>query len=156
MLYTQKETILSLLRLNEANKRYERKYWIAYKDFLDPTDGFTDFSCERLDGKQGYLELIESLLMLDSCARIFVEVYGLENDDDDTQYVYADTLIIISELSLSEIKQVFNGPNDIFPSDIGEVSDCSRQIFVVDDNGEMVSAESLFCDRHSVYYCWWD
>ena len=155
MLYKQKETLLSLLKLNEASKSYERRCWIAYKDFLDPADGFTDFSCERLDGKQGYLDLIDSLLRLDSFARIFVEVYGIENDDD-TQYVYADTLIIFSELSLSEVKQVFNEPNDIFPSDIGEVSDCSRQIFVIDDNGEVVSAAPLFCGRYSVYYCWWD
>ena len=155
MLYKQKETLLSLLKLNEANKSYERRYWIAYKDFLHPADGFTDFSCERLDGKQGYLDLVDNLLRLDSYARIFVEVYGIENDDD-TQYVYADTLIIFSELSLSEIKHVYNEPNDIFPSDIGEVSDCSRQIFVINDNGEVVSAAPLFCGRYSVYYCWWD
>ena len=55
-------------------------------------------------GKQGYVDLIDNLLRLDSFARIFVEVYGIENDDDDTQYVYADTLIIFSERSLSEIK----------------------------------------------------
>ena len=156
MLYRQKETILSLLKLNEVNRSYEKRYWFSYKDFLDPTDSFTDFACERLEGKQGYIDLIDNLLRLDSCAKIFVEVYGFESDDDDTQYIYADTLIIFSELSLFEIKHVFNRSNDVFPSDIGEISDFSRQIFIVDDNSDLVSAVNLFCDRYSVYYCWWD
>lgn len=48
----QRETILALLK---SNKNHVNKYWFLYKDFLDTTDGFTDFSCENLDGKQGYL-----------------------------------------------------------------------------------------------------
>ena len=51
MLQKHKETILALLKSDKANKNYERNYMFSYKDYLDPTDKFTDFSCESLDGK---------------------------------------------------------------------------------------------------------
>ena len=69
----QKQTILSLLK---SNKNYENKYWFSYKDYLDPADNFTAFSCENLEGKQAYITLIETLLKIDETAKIYVEVYG--------------------------------------------------------------------------------
>lgn len=120
MLYKQKKVILSLVKHNQSKKNWESRYWFLYKDFLDPADAFTDFSCERHDGKLGYIALIESLLNKDRDANIFVEVYGIDGDDKDV-YIYADTLFIFSKLSLPEIKEVFNKPNDIFPSDVGEI-----------------------------------
>lgn len=117
MINRQKETILALLKANETNRNYEKKYWFLYKDFLDPTDDFTAFSCENLDGKQGYIALIENFLNADETAKIFVEVYGFEENNNE-QFIYADTLIIFSKLSLLEVKQIFNEPKDIFPSDI--------------------------------------
>lgn len=155
MLNRQKETVLELLKSDEVNKNYENRYWFSYKDFLDPTDDFTAFSCENLDGKQGYIALIENLLNLDETARIFVEVYGFE-EDDNQQFIYADTLIIFSKLSLLEIKQIFKEPKDIFPSDIGEVIDFSQQNFIVGDNGDLVPVENPSNNDYSVYYCWWD
>ena len=113
----QKGTILTLLKIDESNRNYTNNQWFSYKDFLDPTDDFTDFSCERLEGKQKYITLIEKLLSIDETAKIFVQVYGLEEDNNE-QCITADTLIIFSKLSLYEIKQIFNEPKDIFPSDI--------------------------------------
>ena len=55
MLNRQKETVLELLKSDKTNKNYTNRYWLSYKDFLDPTDGFTSFSCEDLDGKRGYI-----------------------------------------------------------------------------------------------------
>lgn len=155
MLDKQKETILSLLKSDEANKNYENKYWFPYNDFLDPKDDFTDFACENLDGKQGYITLIENLLNADETAKIFVEVYGYEEDNDE-QFVYADTLIIYSKLSLPEIEQIFNEPEDIFPSEVGEETDFSRPTFLIGTNGDLVPAAKLPGDGYSVYYCWWD
>lgn len=154
MLNRQKETILELLKNDKANNDYTNRYWFSYKDFLDPTDGFTTFSCEDLDGKQGYIALIENLLKEDETARIFVEVYGFEEIDNE-QFIYADTLIIFSKLSLLEIKQIFNEPKDIFPSGIGEETDFSQQIFLIGDNGDLVPVAN-FSEDDSVYYCWWD
>ncbi len=154
MLKKQKETILTLLKSDEADKYYKRRYWFSYKDYLDPTDKFTGFSCENLDGKREYIALIENLLHADANAEIFVEVYGLCSDDSD-EFIYADTLIIFSTLTLFEIKQIFNEPNDIFPSDIGELADFS-QSFVVDNNGNLYPAVSLLNGDYSAYYCWWD
>ena len=154
MLHKQKEVILSLLKRNQSNKNWESRYWFLYKDFLDPADAFTDFSCENLDGKLEYITLIESLLNVDCAAKIFVEVYGIE--DNSGVGIFADTLFIFSKLSLPEVKKVFNNPKDIFPSDIGEIKIPFQQIFVIGDNGDLVPATKFFKKGDSVYYCWLD
>lgn len=151
----QKGTILTLLKIDESNRNYTNNYWFSYKDFLDPTDDFTDFSCEHLEGKQEYFTLIEKLLSIDETAKIFVQVYGLEEDNNE-QYITADTLIIFSKLSLHEIKQIFNEPKDIFPSDIREETDFSQPTFLIDNNGKLIPSVKLFGDDCFVYYCWWD
>ncbi len=149
----QKETILTLLKTDKINNNYINNYWFSYKDYLDPTDNFTDFCCECLEGKQKYIVLIENLINKDKTAKIFVQVYGLEDKD---RVITADTLIIFSKLSLGEIKQIFNEPKDIFPSDIGEETDFSQLAFFIGDNGELISSTKLFHEEQSVYYCWWD
>lgn len=151
MLQKQKEIILELLKSAKVGRN---KYWCPYKDFLDPRDSFTDFSCENLEGKKGYIDLIENLLMADGAAKVFVEVYGFEEDGNE-QFIYADTLIIFSRLSLVEVKQIFNGANDIFPSDIGEVIDL-EQNFIIGNNGVLIPAANTLNVGYSVYYCWWD
>ena len=99
--------------------------------------------------------MIENLLGIDETAKIFVQVYGLEEDNNE-QYITADTLIIFSKLSLSKIKQIFNEPKDIFPSDIGEEIDFSQQTFLIGDHGELISGAKLLDNDYFVYYCWWD
>lgn len=151
----QKDTISALLKADKINKNYTNNYWFSYKDFLDPTDDFTDFSCERLDGKQRYIAVIENLLKIDKTAKIFVQVYGLEENNDE-QCITADTLMIFSKLPLYRIKQIFNEPKDIFPSDIGEETVSSQQAFLIGDTGELISSAKLLNDSYFVYYCWWD
>ena len=155
MLQKQKEVIIELLKSDEANGIYENKYWFPYEEFLNPSDDFTAFSCENLDGKQDYINLIETLLNADETAKIFVEVYGYEEDNNE-QFIDADTLIIFSKLPLCEIEQIFNEPEDIFPSDIGEMTDFTQHNFIIDKSGELLSAEKLFAGDCSAYYCWWD
>lgn len=150
----QKGTILTLLKVDEITGNYTNNYWFTYKDFLDPTDDFTAFECERLEGKERYTALIESLLSIDKCAKVFVQVYGMENDSEP--FVYADTLMIFSKLSLDGIKQIFNEPEDIFPSDIGEETDFSQPTFLIGNNGQIIPGAELFKGNDSVYYCWWD
>lgn len=155
MLQRQKETILALLKSNEANKNYENSYWFSYRDFLDPTDDFTDFSCENLDGKQKYIRLIENLFNKDENANVFVEVYGYDGVNNQ-QFIYADTLIILSKLPLLEIEQIFNEPKDSFPSDIGEITDFSQKNFIINHNGDLLPAAGFCKNNYSAYYCWWD
>lgn len=155
MLLKQKEIILALLKSDEANRSYENKYRFTYEDFMDPADDFTAFACENLEGKQGYITLIENLLHADETAKIFVEVYGYEENHDE-QFIYSDTLIIYSKLSLPEIKQIFYEPEDIFPSDAGEVTDFSQPTFLIDNHGDLVPVTESSRDGYSVYYCWWD
>ena len=149
----QKETILTLLKTDKTNSDYTNNYWFTYKDYLDTTDDFTDFCCECLEGKHEYIVLIENLINKDKTAKIFVQVYGLEDKD---RVVTADTLIIFSKLSLAEIKQIFNEPKDIFPSDIGEETDFSQSAFLIGNNGELISSTKLFREEQTAYYCWWD
>ena len=156
MFQSQNDTIITLLKARDAARNYGKaNYWFSYKDFLDPADIFTEFCCENLDGKQNYISLIEKLLDADKTAKIFVEVYGLE-EDGNAQFIYADTLFIFSKLSLEMITLIFNELIDIFPSDIGEETDFSRQNYLIDENGNLVSVENLFDSGYSVYYCWWD
>ena len=77
----QKETILTLLKTDKTNSDYTNNYWFTYKDYLDTTDDFTDFCCECLEGKHEYIVLIENLINKDKTAKIFVQVYGLEDKD---------------------------------------------------------------------------
>ncbi len=99
--------------------------------------------------------MIENLLSKDRTAKIFVQVYGLEEDENE-QCITADTLIIFSKLSHVEIKQIFNEPEDIFPSEIGEETDFSQPTFLIGDNGELIPSVKLLNDDCFVYYCWWD
>lgn len=157
MNYQQKDSILALLKMNAISRNYNTHYWFSYTDFLDSTDYYTDFSCERLDGKLRYITLIESLLAIDETARVYVQVYGFEDDQDDNkQFIYADTLIIFSKLPLDEIKHIFNESQDIRPSNIGEVLDCLQSAFLIGDDGKPIPSTTLLEDDHSVYFCWWD
>ena len=141
----QKETILTLLKTDKMNSNYTNNYWFSYKDYLDPTDNFTDFCCECLEGKQEYIVLLENLINKDKTAKIFVQVYGLE---DKSRVITAETLIIFSKLSLAEIKQIFNEPKDIFPSDIREETDFSQSAFLIGDNGELISSTKFLHEEH--------
>lgn len=151
----QKESILTVLKNAKISKNFVNCYWFQYKDFLDPTDDFTAFSCEELDGKQGYIEMIENLIDIDKTAQIFVEVYGFE-ENGNVQCVYADTLIIFSKLHIERVKQIFNEPKDIFPSDIGEITDFLKPAFLIDNNGGLIPISKSFSNEYFVYYCWWD
>ena len=149
----QKDTIVTLLKTDSVNGNYTNNYWFSYKDYLDPADDFTDFACESLEGKQEYIALIENFISKDKTAKVFVQVYGLDNNN---QVITEDTLIIFSKLTIVEIKEIFHEPKDIFPSDIGEETDFSQPTFLIGDNGELISSTKLFHDEQSVYYCWWD
>ena len=96
----QKNTVLALLKEAEAHRNYTAKYWLSYKDFLDPTEGFAEFCGDYLEGKSRYIDLINHLQDKDETARVFVEVYGFEENDDE-EFIYADTLIIFSKLPLN-------------------------------------------------------
>ena len=150
----QKEKILNLLEADRNRGDYTNRYWFSYHDYLDPTDDFTDFSCERLDGKREYIALIENLLRKDETAKIYVEVYGLE--DVDERLISADTLILFSRLPLNEIEEIFNEPEGIFPSEIGEITDFTRPTFLIGDSGELIPGTELFGEDFTVCFCWWD
>ena len=156
----QKETALSLLRFAENNRAYGNNYMIPYKDFLDPTDDFTDLNCERLEGKQDYIDLLDQLFQADESAYIYVCLYGFEEDHDDIA-IYSDTLIVFSRLPLAEVQQIFNSAEDIFPSDVGEITDFNETYFVIDETGKKCQAADYvkqhhLASNHSIYYCWWD
>lgn len=159
MLQKQKETILSLLKTAYETKNFFDVYLLPHKDFFDVTEAFTDFNCESLDDKQCYIDLIENLLDADKDAQVFAEPYGIEGDNENT-YIYSNTLIIFSKLTLDEVKNIFNNAPDIFPDDIGNITDFNeRPYYVVDENGNLCPAEKFINsinNGYSIYYCWWD
>jgi hypothetical protein len=155
----QKECILKLLKAAYNKKDFSKKYLLAYNDYFDIKDNFTDFACERAAEKQKYLNFIERLLIADKNTKIFTEVYGFEEDGDDI-WIYADTLIIISTLKLQEIKHIFNKSDDYFPSDIKKLNDFEeysdfKNYFWLDEKGKLTCI-SDFIANISVYCCWWD
>lgn len=87
----QKETILSLVKADYVNKNFLNNYLVLYTEFLDIEEPFTDFNCERGEGKAKYVSLIEQLICKDENAKVFVEVYGFEEESEDA-WIYADTL----------------------------------------------------------------
>lgn len=134
----QRGTVLTLLKTDKLNQSYHTRYWFSYQDYLDPEDPSTDFADANIDGRQEYIDLIESLFRFDDTARVYVEVYGFEETDSEP-IIYAETLIIMSRLPLDDIKQIFNKPDDIFPSDIGEETDFSQPIYFIDSHGELTA-----------------
>lgn len=155
----QKETILSLLKIAYENKNFFDVYLLPYKDFFDVTENFYAFNCEVLEDKQCYIDLIENLLGADENAQVFVEPYGIEADVDNT-YIYGDTLIIFSKLTLDEVKSIFNNTDDIFPDDIGKITDFNERPYsVVDKTGNLCPADGFISNINNgccIYYCWWD
>lgn len=75
----QKKTIIPLLKTAEATRSYQTKYWFTYQDYLDPDDDFTDFVCERLEGKQPYLDLIQQVLAADQTAKFLCRFTAMRN-----------------------------------------------------------------------------
>ena len=58
------ELILALLREREQRRDYSHNYLFPYKDYLDANDPFTEFNCERDEGKANYMALIDQVLSL--------------------------------------------------------------------------------------------
>jgi hypothetical protein len=75
---------------------------------------------------------------------------------NNEQFIYADTLIIFSKLSFTEIKHFFYQSEDIFPSDVGEETDFPQSTFFINDNGKLIPCAELYDNDYSVYYCWRD
>lgn len=51
---------------------------------------------------------------------------------------------------------IFNEPKDIFPSDIGEMTDFSQPTFLIGNSGELIPITGSLINDCFVYYCWWD
>lgn len=155
MTQKQKDAILSLVRTQQDNKDFANSYVLPYLDFLDRTNAFTDFDCERLEGKDAYLFLIKQLLLTDAHAQVFVSVYGFEEDEDDL-FIDGDTLIVFSSLPLFRIQELFNQSKDSIPSKIGEIIDFDEKTILVDQDGTQCPAKAVCKANDHVYYCWWD
>lgn len=154
MLIEQKELILELLKRDYDKRDFKNHYLLSYKEFLDVDEMFTDFNCERDLGKQQYISLIEKINDKDKDAQIYIEIYGFEEMEADV-WIYADTLIIFSVLSFQDIQELLDESSDLFPSDIGEIDDMSKDYKII-KNGQIYSAAKIHKKLSNVYYCWWD
>lgn len=154
MLKEQKDWILEIVKKDYDKRDFNHSYLLSYKEFLDVDEMFTDFNCERSLGKQQYITLIEKITIKDKAAKVYVEIYGVEEEQDDV-WVYADTIIIFTALSFQDIQELLNGSSDLFPSDIGEIEDITKDYKII-KNGQLYSATEIHTDLSNIYYCWWD
>ena len=154
MLKEQKDWILEIVKKDYDKRDFNHSYLLSYKDFLDVDEMFTDFNCERSLGKQQYITLIEKITVKDKAAKVYVEIYGVEEEQDDV-WVYADTIIIFTALSFQDIQELLNGSSDLFPSDIGEIEDITKDYKII-KNGQLYSATEIHTDLSNIYYGWWD
>lgn len=145
----QKKKITELLSARESNKEYDKNYWIPYEDYFDIQDNNIDFACETLGGIQVYKDVIEELSEADDKAKVYVDVYGIEDG-----IIYSETLVVYSGLSLDEVTKVFNKTPSVEPSDIGEYKIDTKRAFIINKNGQIESIEEN--GGLNVYYCWWD
>lgn len=156
----QKEIILPLLRKQDEERNYLERYLVEYKEFLNVADMFTDFCCERAEGKEQYSAMIEEIIKRDNAAKIFVEVYGFEEEADGTDiFIYSETLIIFTVLPDEQIQEVIDMSGDIFPSDFGEANQDNSQMneaFVVDAEGKLNSVIQYCEEKRRMLYFWWD
>ena len=151
----QKEAIASLLEKQAEDRDFKTSYLIEYREYLDSTDAFTEFNCERAEGKEQYAVMIEQVRDRDRGAKVFVAVYGLEGQDED-RYIYADTLIILSNLSEEMVQEVIDQSGDIFPSEFSELNYNLENYFIIDIIGEKSPLMSLLEEGQRVINFWWD
>lgn len=150
----QKEKLLELIKYNYEKRDFSHHYLLPYKEFFDTDEMFTDFNCERSLGKLQYILLIEKIISKDKEAQVYVDIYGFEEQCDDT-WIYADILIVFSVLPFRDIQEILNESYDIFPSEIGELDDITEEYMLIKD-GFQYSVKS-FCNKAcNIYYCWWD
>lgn len=154
MLQEQKEKLLELIKYNYEKRDFSHHYLLPYKEFFDTDEMFTDFNCERSLGKLQYISLIEKIISKDKEAQVYVDIYGFEEQCDDT-WIYADTLIVFSVLPFQDIKEILNESYDIFPSEIGELDDITEEYMLIKDGFQYLVKS--FCNKAcNIYYCWWD
>lgn len=160
----QKEQILQVL----SQKNDNLHYLFPCQYFLDTEDDFTEFNCERQEGKAEFLPAIWCLEELDQGCQVFADVWGIlpkssKEPDHGHQipeepWIYSESLIIFSSLSLEQVKDCFAVlmGDYWYPSEIG-----------MDENSLerwRIAEEALFGFEFSpvtvkpdhVYYCWWD
>ncbi len=145
----QKKKITELLLARESNKEYDKNYWIPYEDYFDIQDNNIDFACETLGGIQVYKDVIEEFVEADDKAKVYVDVYGIEDG-----IIYSETLVVYSELSLDEVTKLFNKTPSVAPSDIGEYKINTKRPSIINKKGQIESIEEN--GGLNVYYCWWD
>ncbi len=154
MLKEQKDWIFKIVKNDYEKREFKNNYLLSYKEFLDIDELFTDFNCERSLGKQQYITLIEKIIVKDKAAKVYVEICGMEEEDDDV-WIYADTIIIFTTLLIQDIQELLNDSSDLSPSDIGEIEEITKDYKII-KNGQLYSVAEIHTDLSNIYYCWWD
>lgn len=157
----QKEQILQLL----SQENYNLHYLFPYEYFLDAEDNFTEFNCERQEGKEEFLPAVERLKELDHGCQVFADVWGILSKEPDggcetpeEPWIYSESLIIFSSLSLEQVKDCFTvlRRNYWEPSEIGRDEgsmDCWR---IAEEAFPGFKFAPITVKPENIYYCWWD
>ncbi len=149
----QKITSMDFLK----KKDYKNSICFEYKEFIDNNEEFTEFN--NSEDNEKYLDAIDKIKNIDKSAACFVEVYGEEEN-----FIYGETIILITCLSKEEIENIFEIINKKYndylsPSEITLISLKDIQnTFYIDKNGKLIELCSVLRKYvlTNIFTLWWD
>lgn len=98
----------------------------------------SDFTEFWEDGKDFVIKAIDSIRSKDENASFFIEMYGCDGERGQIDLIYADTIIIKTILSPSEIYAEFeNAGEDTFPSDEVYEFTADKSYHFINDDGSL-------------------
>lgn len=160
----QKEQILQVL----SQENHNLHYLIPYEYFLDAKDNFTEFNCQRQEGKEEFLPAVWRLKELDHGCQVFADVWGIlpkslkESDHgcpiSEEQWIYSESLIIFSSLSLEQVEDCFAVlmENYWYPSEIGTDENSLECWRIAEEALPVFKFSPVTIKPDHIYYCWWD
>ena len=86
--------------------------------------------------------------------KLFDEQFFIDNFDERSEGEFFHDFYQIVKYQ-GDIQELLNGSSDLFPSDIGEIEDITKDYKII-KNGQLYSATEIHTDLSNIYYCWWD
>ena len=146
----QQKRPLSPSKTAEATRSYQTSTGSLIRIISTPMTTSRTLYARRLEGKQPYLDLIQQVLAADQTAKILCRFTAMRNMNMRLIQIHfvlsAETLLVLSRLSLSEIEHIFHAPEDIFPSDIGKNALTLHSRLLLSENMAIYCQRKLFIE----------
>lgn len=155
-------------RLLSIDYNNGNNYCLSCETFLSADDTFTDFCCERTFCKAMYLRAFSEILARDNLAKVYIVIYGIEDNEIDDVFIYGNDACVLTTLSSLEIKQIFDEVSSahneyISPSEIESIphkdmqAECENYLIVSENNDFFTIADGCdLQDSMELYILSWD